>query len=486
VSSPAPRAGTEGKRPAAGRRTELIAALGLLCLYLAVMSGHLSSIDGLVMWRQAIAFTHHSFSIEPPIWWGSYLTTSARGVGASLQYVPGILAFGWLVHAPAPLPGPQYDFGLLYGDRLYAMAGAPLWALITAATAYLVGLTVRALGFDKHASLWAMAFYGLGSPALAASRGDTPQPLVAACWALGIYACFRFNEKGSRRWLWICAGGVFYGVLARPLEGSMLLPAVVALLAWPWRRALGPPALQFGAWAGAVAVTLLTNWVRFASPLNFGYRSSDLAWTTPIWVGFPGALISPGRGVLWEFPALVLSVVGTRVLWLQHRRLEAAVLAGLPTVLFLEACQYFDWVGGWGWGFRLFLPALPLVATLAGMARAVLPRSARWWVPAMLLAGGLVWNAPAILTDVLGGYGATYADTGANFRLDAYPPIGAWRFLHHIRPMSPTDGSAIDIVWIRAARSVGWVAVVPFFALLAMATALWASALGRFGPARAA
>ncbi len=34
------------------------------------------------MWRQAIALVHdHSFSIVPPIWWGSYLTSSSRGIG---------------------------------------------------------------------------------------------------------------------------------------------------------------------------------------------------------------------------------------------------------------------------------------------------------------------------------------------------------------------------------------------------------------------
>jgi hypothetical protein len=192
------------------------------------MSGHLSSVDGLVMWRQAIALVHdHSFSLVPPIWWGSYLTSSSRGIGASMQYFPGVLALGGLVHSPVPQAAAQYDFGLLYADRLYAIAGAPVWAVITAVTALLVGLTTRVLGSGRNASLWAMAFYGLGSPALAASRGDTPQPLLAICWILGIYACLRFNQAGARRWLWICAASVAYGVLTRPLEGSFLLPGVV-------------------------------------------------------------------------------------------------------------------------------------------------------------------------------------------------------------------------------------------------------------------
>jgi len=122
----------------AAYRFELTIAVGLLCLYLAVMSGHLASIDGLVMWRQAIALAHdHSFSFVPPIWWGSYLTSSSRGIGASLQYFPGVFTFEGFVHPAAPQPGSHYQYALLYGDRLYAIAGAPVWALITAATACL-------------------------------------------------------------------------------------------------------------------------------------------------------------------------------------------------------------------------------------------------------------------------------------------------------------------------------------------------------------
>ncbi len=39
----------------AAHRVELLATASLLCLYLAVMNGHLITIDGLVMWRQALS-----------------------------------------------------------------------------------------------------------------------------------------------------------------------------------------------------------------------------------------------------------------------------------------------------------------------------------------------------------------------------------------------------------------------------------------------
>ncbi len=446
-----------------------------MCLYLAVMNGHFLSIDGLIMWRQALSIVHHhSFSFVPPIWWGEFITTSNRGIGASLMYIPSLPLFLWV--APyTPAPGPIYDWGLLYGDRLYAIAGAPIWVLVTAATALLVGLATRALGVERRAVLWAMAFYGIGSPALSASRGDFPQPLVGICWMIGVYACLRFSAGDGPRWLWICAASIFYAVLVRPLEGSFLVPAAVVLLnrelrLEPWRAlVLG------GAWLGGVAVTFLVNWARFGSPLNFGYGS--ISWTTPIWIGFPYALLSPGRGELWAFPAMVLAVLGSIFLWRRGQRHVAFVLAALPAFLFVESCLYFAWIDGLDWGFRLFQPALPLVAVLAGIGAVQLPSRLKGWLPHVLLIGGVVWNIPTVTTDLLGGYASRYDNIGSWFRLDAYPPIGAWRYLHHIRAQSAADSAAVDIIWFRLARVTHWASLVPFALLMTAAVALWARAM---------
>jgi hypothetical protein len=457
---------------------ELLASLGLICLYLAVMSGHFLSIDGLVMWRQSLALVYHgSWTFVPPILWGAEISSSGRGIGASLEYFPGLLAFQWLSSHVPVVTGAPFDFKLLYGDLLYVVAGAPIWVLITAACAYLVALTARELGGEGRTALWAVAFYGLGSPALAASRGDWPQPIVALCWIGGMFGCLRYINSGAQRWLWICAASVCYAVLTRPLEGSMLLPGLLVLVAVHRRSVVRPLAVIAAGWVAAVAITLVLNWVRYGSITSFGYAGSQLRWTTPIWVGLPGDLISPGRGIVWEFPAIALSVVGAAYLWRQRQRVEALVFAGLPSLLLLEAAVYVDWVGGWDWGFRFIQPALPLLAVLAGLGVPRLPSALRNWVPALLLAGGLLWNVPAVLTDILGGYGFAYAPTAPNFSLDAYPPIGAWRFLHHVLPTNGTDAAAVDIVWFRAARIIGWISLIPFVVLLAASAAFWASAV---------
>jgi 4-amino-4-deoxy-L-arabinose transferase-like glycosyltransferase len=449
--------------------------MGLLFLYLALMSGHFVSIDGLVMWRQSLSLVlNHSFNFVPPIWWGGYAYTSSRGVGASLEYLPSILAFGWLPPY-TPVPGATYDFGLFFRDRLYEVAGAPVWSVVTAATALVVGLTTRTLGLERRAALWAIAFFGLGSPALLGARGDFPQPLVGLCWVTGIYACQQLRKGGSDRWLWLCGVSVAYAVLTRPLEGSMLLPAVLLLLVRDWRTRPERLVIPIASWVGALVVTLLINWIRFGAALNFGY--SGISWNVPIWVGFPYALLSPGRGALWQFPAMVLAVLGSAFLWRNGKRLEMIVLAGLPAVLFIESCVYFAWIDGWDWGFRLFQPALPIVAVIAGAGAVQLRGRLGVWLPSALLAGGVVWNIPAVATNLLGGYAATYDNLASWSRLDAYPPIGAWQFLHHIRATRAGDTAAVDIVWFRTASATHWFSLIPFALLLVSAAALWVRAV---------
>jgi len=286
----------------------------------------------------------------------------------------------------------------------------------------------------------------------------------------------RFNQTRASRWLWLAGAFLLYAVLTRPLEGSLLLPGEVLLLLSPgWRTNLLPAATAVGVWVGAVAVTLAVNTVRFGSPYNTGYADSQLQWTTPIWVGLPGDLFSPGRGVVWEFPAIALAVVGAVHLWRTGRRAVVLCFAGLSALLLVEASLYVDWVGGWGWGFRFIQPALPVLAVLAGAGTTALPKAIRGSAPAVVLALGIAWNVPVVATDLLGGYGQTYANAAANWRLDAYPPIGAWRFLHRVFPANGLDSGALDIVWFRATKFVGAIAVVPFIVLAGLAITAWVS-----------
>jgi hypothetical protein len=457
---------------------ELLAALALVMVYLATMSGHLHSIDGLLMYNQAGSLAYDgSLRFTAPISPDAPWMASRYGIGLSLLYVPGLLVYLWLF---PNMPGPNglpWSPERLYSDPAYMVVGAPVHIFIAAASAYVVALFIRELGMGRGAALWGMALYGLASPAFVFSRGDYAQPLGGLCWILGLYSALRFRGSGRSGYLVACAGSVFYAVMSRPVEGSLLLPAMIAMLApglkpslWPRQAWQALRAVGLGYIAG-ILLTLLVNWGRFGSPLATGYEAEG--WWTPLWTGLAGALFSPGRGILWEFPAVLLVPLGLRALWNSEHRGVGLALVGLAGLQLMNVATWFMWWGGWNWGLRLFVPALPLLAVLAGCGVSALPSRAHGWIPAALLVAGAIWAVPCIITDLYGGYGPAYDSSDASFRLDAYPPIGAWAFFDHWRALSPADYHAADILWLRMARATGNVSlVVPLlFGLAAAALA---------------
>lgn len=461
-------------------RPESFAVVALTSLYFAVFGGHNYSIDGLLIYRQALSIVQNfSLRFAVPVHWGNYFApTSISGFGLPLFYLPGVALFANLgVHAPVPTSN-SYDWDLLYRDPVYTLGAAPIQILVTVATAYLLFRFVRELGFGTKVALFAFASYGIASPAIVYAREDFPQPLLSLLLIAGLFAAHRYRSSGRRAWLLAAGGTLVLAVLARQVEGSFLLPALLLMIVqdlrprrWDWGT-VRDMAVIAGAYAIAVALTLLINWGRLGSPFQTGYL--QISWDTPIWVGLPGILVSPSRGILWQFPLLMLAPLGLRRLWLTPHRRLAAVMAGLTVVFYIHTSLWIPWWGGDDWGARLFVPVWPLVAILAAIGAVSLRPSLRVWLPAILFVGGVVWAVPGTLTDLLGGYGSAYGGTQNSFLLTGYPPVGAWQFLHHLRAADMSDQSAVDILWFRLARRTGNASLlVPLILVLSAAAFVW-------------
>ncbi len=459
-------------------KPEVVASVALGCVYLAVTGGHSYSIDGVLMYRQAVSIVHdQSLRFGVPIWWGDTYLTSRYGIGLSLLYLPGVSLLWWLGPAiPTPRDG-FYDWDLFYHDPVYVLTATPVQILLTVATAYLVARFIRELGYGSVTALVGLVGYGIGSPAMVYARGDFAQPLLGLCLIAALLAAVRYRKSAGRGTLFAAAGFLCLGVLTRPVEGSFLLPAVLALIVpnlsiARWQpdtyRAVVGIVLSF---AVAVALTLLVNWGRFGSVLATGYPST-VGWGTPIWIGLPGVLVSPARGILWQFPLLVLAPLGLRQLWTEHHRVLAAVLAAMVSGLLLNTALWMPWWGGWSWGARLFVPALPLAALLSALGATSLRSRRRVWLPALLTLGGLVWAIPGTVTNLLGGYAARYDGSAQSFALSGYPPVGAWRYVHHLLAPSLGDANSVDIIWFRLAHATHNLSVAVPMVLLLLACVL--------------
>jgi hypothetical protein len=129
------------------------------------------------------------------------------------------------------------------------------------------------------------------------------------------------------------------------------------------------------------------------------------------------------------------------------------------------------WWGGFCWGLRLFSPAVPLLAVVAGAGTDQLRAKIRGVAGGILLALGFLWALPGLMIDILGGYGELGEKV---WPIAAFPPYGAWQFLQRLRPQSPEDVHTLDILWFRLAPATGnWSLLVPIV-LVATAAVLFA------------
>jgi hypothetical protein len=127
------------------------------------------------------------------------------------------------------------------------------------------------------------------------------------------------------------------------------------------------------------------NQSRFGSVWETGYAGEATRLTTAPWVGLAGLLVSPGKGVFWYAPPLLLAVAGWRALACRRRDV-AGLVAAVATGPVLLASVYYQWHGGGSWGPRLLLPVLP-VAMLS--AAEILERARTGSRSAIVAIGGV-------------------------------------------------------------------------------------------------
>jgi hypothetical protein len=149
--------------------------------------------------------------------------------------------------------------------------------------------------------------------------------------------------------------------------------------------------------AAAIPVLLLAlyQWRVFGSPLATGYGTeASEGWTTPLWIGVPGLLISPGRGLLLHSPVLALSVVA---LVRAGRAGSPRWFAPLGIALAAFVCvmgHWHSWWGGSSAGNRMLSDGLPIL----GVSMACGLREIWRWRPfrAPVLALAVVSVATAV------------------------------------------------------------------------------------------
>jgi hypothetical protein len=186
------------------------------------------------------------------------------------------------------------------------------------------------------------------------------------------------------------------------LAGPAALLAAIPLLGRERRwRSMGAYAL--GGVAPALAVAAYQA-AAFGSPLRTPIAAMDERFVSPTarWLGIfepPrmdalfGITLSPYRGLFWVSPFLVLALLGLRRSW-RRSALETAAAAAIVLFFVAANASFNGWEGGFSFGPRYLIPAVPFLALVLLDARSI---------PRLLLAGLIAIscanNAVAVAVD---------------------------------------------------------------------------------------
>ncbi len=240
--------------------------------------------------------------------------------------------------------------------------------LLVLLAALAAGLLARACGSDATGVRRATLAAALASPLWAYASSDWSEPLQAACIG-GAFACAALagGAEARRPVLLAAAAGALAGfaLLSKSIF-VVLVPLLflVIVLEAP-REGRRARALAFlGGAAPLAALWLVLEFVRFGAPFasyggeRFSHPPLDGLWRLTL---------GPNKGLFVYFPLALLGVWGL-VRLVRTRRVLGLAIAAFAAFLLVTTAAWWSWDGTAGWGPRLLVPLVPLLAAAAVLA----------------------------------------------------------------------------------------------------------------------
>jgi dolichyl-phosphate-mannose-protein mannosyltransferase len=355
------------------RRRFLYMFFGTWLLYLAFLPPGIYSIDGYSMLAVADSLVvHHNVTVPP----GLGVTGKGGFIYSSWYPLQSILAVPIVAgarRASSVLQVPPH-----YVESLSVTVLPALYTALTVAVVYLLALS---LGSDDMGAWVAAIVYGFCTIALAYTRDFYADPLLALLMALGLLLSFRQATS------WTIPAVTALALLTKP-TGIILGPVLSVYLLLKTRR-FWPSLLPAIGSAVGLGLYFLYNFYRFGDFRTFGQPWKFSASFVP--QGVVGLLVSPGAGLVWFCPCVLLSVVAFRQI--KTLRLEAWAIVALAVASLVLHSLWREWNGGWSWGPRLLLPVIPGLVALTSVLRN------RWRrVLAVSAIVGFLLNAPNLIS----------------------------------------------------------------------------------------
>lgn len=215
----------------------------------------------------------------------------------------------------------------------------------------------------------ATLLFGLGTGLWSVASQASWMHGPATFWlCLALYVLLRF--EASVTWALIVSGVTLgMAVITRPTTALFLLPTMLVVFRFGGFR----PLMILGLSAAVpIGLMLAFNYNYFANPFAGGYREEAKQWTTPLWLGMPGLLVAPSRGLLIYTPALLLLPLGVGALIrsqiiVSFRRFLVFgwLAAGFATIMVYA--RWHAWWGGWCFGPRFLCETMPILCLVFGL-----------------------------------------------------------------------------------------------------------------------
>ncbi len=340
-----------------------------LVAFLSVSSGIIASSDGVTIFNVTEALVERGEiavkgdNVAARVGGKLY---SRYGIGLSLAAIPFyLLGKAMTLFSPAHL------------DPLVLKGAVSITnAAIGALACILLFLAALRLGYSHGvAFLLTVAFAFSTFFVVYATKSFLTQPLETLSMLGSIYHLIRSRGDGIRRrpsYAGLFAG---VGILTKWFFVINLPILTVYLLITSVRGRRVRDLVFFSIPVGmAFALGLGYNYMRFGSVWQAGY-AGILSFSTPLFVGLYGLLLSSGKSLFLYAPITLLGVASLKP-FAKDRKYEMWLFLGLLLVNLLVVSKFYDWSGEGAWGPRyltLVLPCLilPIGSLLEGGSRTI-------------------------------------------------------------------------------------------------------------------
>lgn len=343
----------------------------------------------------AFISSHATMSVDPPsryleakalVETGSFAVTPLTGEGIP----PGVFSGkdGQLYSYFGKVQSVFFAGPYWFCTRVLDIQSDKLIRSLTALTLFPLLLTMLGLAFyfllkefdfSPRASLTGALLVVFATGIWQTSKEAQEEPILALFYVLAVYGLRRYQKSASLFSLLTACLAIAAAILTR----TDTLPTIFCfLLITSWlilrQQKAGPKIalhrlaallIVMGCLGYATALQIGINLLLFGHPISaIDDQLSWFSWSI-LPMGLKGLLISPGRGLIWFNPFVLLTILGLPWLWKHHRSFFFLITGSFLGCLLLHAA-YPVFHGNCCWGPRYLIrhmPLLLLVACLFGL-----------------------------------------------------------------------------------------------------------------------